>query len=241
MRVLELFSGTGSVGKICNELGWECISLDKDFKSTWEVDILEWDYKVYPKDHFDFVWGSPPCNTFSQLQYSWIGRKLKDGNIVSHQSILDKQEKEGVPLVKKTLEIIDYFQPRFFCIENPSQSRIKSYIPYPSYVVDYCAYVDWGYKKRTRLFTNIKTFEPKLCNPLTCKSMESIFQHDKLIGGKRHKKVCDGGYDKRKHKKVSMGSSGNGLPQYTSKVDRYRIPPELIRDIFTCALFERRS
>ena len=28
MRVLDLFSGTHSVGKVCKELGYECISLD---------------------------------------------------------------------------------------------------------------------------------------------------------------------------------------------------------------------
>ena len=28
MRVLELFSGTGSVGKCCKELGWDVVSVD---------------------------------------------------------------------------------------------------------------------------------------------------------------------------------------------------------------------
>ncbi len=40
MRVLELFSGTGSVSKICNERGWEVISLDlKD--ADINIDILK--------------------------------------------------------------------------------------------------------------------------------------------------------------------------------------------------------
>ncbi len=238
MRVLELFSGTGSVGKICKELGWECVSLDIEYKATFNIDILEWNYKMYPEGHFDFIWASPPCESFSQLQYSWVGRKLKDGTVVSHDSIKQRELEQGLPPVRRTEEIINYFKPKFFVIENPSNSRIKEYIDYPSYVVDYCAYVNWGYKKRTRLFTNLKTFQPKLCNPLTCKSMDTLYQHDKLIGAKRHKKVCDGGYDKRKHIKVATGSSGKGLPKHTSKMERYRIPPNLIRDIFATALYE---
>ena len=31
-RVLELFSGTGSIGKCCKELGWESISVDLESK-----------------------------------------------------------------------------------------------------------------------------------------------------------------------------------------------------------------
>ena len=56
MRLLELFSGTGS---ICKELPGEVISVDKQGSPTHKTCILEWDYKIYPSDHFVFVWASP--------------------------------------------------------------------------------------------------------------------------------------------------------------------------------------
>jgi len=31
VRVLESFSGTGSIKKVCDQLGWECISVDIEF------------------------------------------------------------------------------------------------------------------------------------------------------------------------------------------------------------------
>ena len=77
MRVLELFSGTGSVSKICNERGWEVISLDlKD--ADINIDILKWNYKeLYPVGYFDYIHASPPCDTFSNLRRCWLGRTIK--------------------------------------------------------------------------------------------------------------------------------------------------------------------
>ena len=63
MRILELFSGTGSIGKAFAERGWEVVSLDKDQKTdaTLKEDILSWDHTVYPPGHFDVIWASPDC------------------------------------------------------------------------------------------------------------------------------------------------------------------------------------
>ena len=60
MNVLELFSGTGSIGKVCDKLGWDAISVDLELPATHECDVMDFDYKQYPKDYFSIVWASPP-------------------------------------------------------------------------------------------------------------------------------------------------------------------------------------
>ena len=67
MRLLELFCGTKSIGDVFQKNGYEVVSLDYDrqFNATHTVDILDWDYTIYPVGHFDCIWGSPDCSTFS--------------------------------------------------------------------------------------------------------------------------------------------------------------------------------
>ena len=48
MRLLELFSGTGSVGNVAKSMGYEVISVDRDMKATHQCDIMVWDYKQSP-------------------------------------------------------------------------------------------------------------------------------------------------------------------------------------------------
>ena len=76
MNCLELFSGTHSVGKVLTKLGHNVISLDLK-NATINCNILDWDYTIYKPEHFDYIHASPPCNTFSILRRSWVGRKLK--------------------------------------------------------------------------------------------------------------------------------------------------------------------
>ena len=60
MKLLELFSGTGSVGSVAKNMGWTVVSLDLKGADI-NCDILQWKYKKYPVKYFDFVWASPPC------------------------------------------------------------------------------------------------------------------------------------------------------------------------------------
>ena len=67
MRLLELFSGTGSVGNVFKEHGWEVVSLDRDMPADISTDIMDRYYmrSPYPPKHFDVIWASPPCTEYS--------------------------------------------------------------------------------------------------------------------------------------------------------------------------------
>ena len=235
MRLLELFSGTKSWGKIAEQMGWEVISLDLQ-DADINTDIMEWDYKSFAESgYFDIITASPPCRTFSHLRKSWVGRKLKEhGNVIITHDILQKDiEEKGLPLLYRALDIIYYFEPKYWFIENPYTSRIKEYLSgVPFYTVDYCMYSNWGYRKRTNIFTNLTKFQPKLCNQ-NCGNMVTI--NDKTIdfnncgnskqiqNVRRHIRSADG------------GNSFIGVLGTTLK-ERYRIPPKLIEELFYCLL-----
>ena len=67
MRLLELFSGTGSIGNAFAAHGWDVVSLDKDPKTdaTTHEDISTWDYTAYLPRHFDAMCASPCCTHYS--------------------------------------------------------------------------------------------------------------------------------------------------------------------------------
>ena len=175
MNALELFSGTMSFGKVMKPKGYNVISVDINnyggrYTPTHQTDILSFDYKQYPKDYFKIIWASPPCIYYSKLQNMWIGKHKKDenGNLyLFTREILEEKRKLGDQWVKKALEIINYFDCEYWFLENPQTGTLKSR-PFMKdinyYDVDYCKYCDWGYRKRTRIWTNKKDFTPRVCN-----------------------------------------------------------------------------
>lgn len=265
MKVLELFSGTGSVGKCCKQLGWDVVSVDLLLPADHQVDIMNFDYKQYSKDDFDIVWASPPCTYYSALQNCWIGRKKKDGILVTRE-LIEEQRKESDKLVLKSFEIIDYFNPHYWFLENPASGNLKNreiMKDKPFYDVSYCMYSDWGYEKRTRIWTNKKDWNNKICDKSgACGNMIDS-QHKKVLGngyemidGK--KVLCNTKELRKKHKlnvatdvhtigekkhKVSLDKVGCGsqlnqpkdlkyLGNGTNRIDRYRIPEDLIFSLF---------
>jgi site-specific DNA-cytosine methylase len=196
MRVLDLFSGTGSVKKACDHLRWNCVTVDisnQHHDHDIVTDILTWNYKTLPPDSFDIVWASFPCRTFSKLRYTKMTKERIEKDI----------QEIGLPLLRKAQEIIAYFKPTYWFMENPASSSARSYISDHSYVVDYCQYSDWGYQKPTRIWTNKETFVPKRCHA-NCPNK---------INGKHI--VCIGG--------------SKSMPRKLS----YRIPMDLILSLFS--------
>ena len=113
MRILELFSGTGSIGEAYKEGAWEVVSLDvvKTNMPTICCDIMFWDYKLYPPGYFDAIWASPVCTHYSCAR-------------TNAKTPRNFEWADG--LVLKTLEIIEYFNPPVWYIENPQSGLLKT-------------------------------------------------------------------------------------------------------------------
>jgi len=221
MRVLELFSGTQSVSKAFHSINKniEIISLDieKKFNPTHLCDIMNFDYKQYPKNHFDIIWSSFPCNYFSRMRRTNIGKFIKGGNGKRYtRELLEEEEKtKGLPPLLKSKEIIEYFKPEFYFLENPDGSKADNYIkvhgsdPFlygiNKYVVSYCKY-GFNYRKNTIIWTNAVGFNAKLC-----------------------KNDCDH-IENKKH--IMTIARLGGQTSFKNKCLKYRIPPLLLCDLF---------
>jgi hypothetical protein len=159
MKMLEIFKGTGSAGKAGRKLGFDVVSIDFDpiYTPDIETDILNWDYKKYSEENNyipDFIWASPPCNTYSPLAYPLKERNTKNAKPKS------KRAKIGTAILYKTLEIINYFLNKNpdlkFAIENPRGMMRKDTkmirLPFRN-TTTYCSYGDFKYKP-TDFWTN---------------------------------------------------------------------------------------
>ena len=146
-RALVLFSGTKSIekGLWATGVDWECVSVDREakFEPTHCVDVLTWDYTIYQPGDFDYVHSSTPCD-----QYSIARSKAKTPR--------NLELADGLAL--KSLEIIAYFRPAAWTIENPATSmlRRRDFMQGRRFhVVTYCSYNGLGgYQKLTAFWAS---------------------------------------------------------------------------------------
>lgn len=205
MRLLDLYSGTGSVAKVAREMGWEVTTLDisPKYGPDYCVDVLTFDYTVWLKGSFDMVFASIPCETYSQANRF---RCPEEGNKIAY----------------RTLDILKHLDPKWVCIENPNSSmlwktNIFSHLPLKK--ASYCMYSDWGYRKNTAFASNIP-FTPQLCN----KKCGSIIEHE---GHFYHRECAKMGY--------STNTPPGIQKTYHPKDLLHRIPPDLVKLILSAA------
>ena len=222
-KCLEIFSGTGSVGKVLTKHGWIVRSLDIEnkFKPFYNVDIFKWDYKKELQTFTpDFIWASFPCYDFTYMK---------------NNGIFKRDLEQAFKLLNKTLEILHYAQtlnPSLLVVlENPTTKTTKEYIylkQFQRYDTTYCKYGYW-YKKPTSFWSNFKLFLQQPCSKKDpCESLKSNVDTKHLVRmnfTKTENQLRDFEYfsQLRKEKPEYQGWSDSEL--------RYRIPPLLLEDI----------
>lgn len=113
MMYVELFCGRKGGSNPALARGHErwTTDINPEFAPTVAADILKLDPDVLPKKP-DVVWASPPCEAFSTLQ---IGANWTR----EHEPKTDAA-RLGLAILERTLELIDYWQPKFWILENPT-------------------------------------------------------------------------------------------------------------------------
>ena len=228
MKILELFAGSRSFSKVAEELGMEIYTSDiNDFEGINQVcDIIDFDTSKFKSP--DVIWASPPCEKWS------LACGVKGGNIY-WESIKDKGETIGIKprenfnvnskykilktpkkvkeerdlhinILDKTLDIINFYKPKYYFIENPF-GYMRFYLQDKVDYVNYCTYCQYGfpYRKPTNIFSNVK-LDLKHCN----------------IGSDCHSNNL---YNRGKQNKIREKSIVN------TYYDRSKVPQQLCKEI----------
>lgn len=167
---------------------------------------MDWDYKSFEPGAFDVIWASPPCTEYS-IAKTTKARNIEDANAVT----------------MRTLEIINYLQPKYWIVENPQTGYLKRQpfmqdLPYKD--ADYCRY-GMPYKKATRLWNNLTNFNPLRCNR-ECDQMTE---------------------DKKRHINQAQRSPSKPTPNATGfrTQELYKIPKPLTQYLVQCIQQDQSS
>lgn len=186
MKILELFAGSRSIGKVAEKLGMEVFSSDIEAYENidYQVDILSFDVNNVPWIP-DIIWASPPCTFFSVAS---IGKHWHiDNTPKTPQAIL------GMQIVKATVAIIEHFNPKYFFIENPrGKLRKLNLVLGTLRTITYCQYGDTRMKP-TDIWTNNLNWIPRCM----CKNGDKCHEAAPR-GSKTGTQGINGAYDRSK-------------------------------------------
>lgn len=161
MKLLELFAGTRSIGRVFEKAGWETysvewdrkfkdISLYKDISTLTAAEVIE-----LCGGRPDVIWASPDCSSYSVAAISYHREKVGDTlrPKTEYAQFCDRTNKH-------VLDLIEELSPRYFFIENPRAGLRKMDFMreregdfMTRYTVTYCQYGDFRMKP-TDIWTN---------------------------------------------------------------------------------------
>ncbi len=111
--IISLFDFTGTWSEPYRRAGYQVVQVDLKYG----FDVLTWKYKEIPKDRVVGILAAPPCTDIAVSGAQYWPKKDKNGETT-----------KTVKLVRKTLEIVRYFDPKFWAIENPV-GRMNALVP----------------------------------------------------------------------------------------------------------------
>ena len=140
--VLDLCGGTGSWSKPYKNAGYKVWIIDpkSDQDNALLMDVRNFQHTVTltPWLHIEGILAAPPCTEFSGSGARWW--KDKDPELL----------KEAIEIVQACLDIVKYFSPHWWCLENPV-GRLPKFIGPWQHTFQPCDNGD-PYTKRTCLW-----------------------------------------------------------------------------------------
>ena len=203
MKVLELFAGSRSIGKVADELGYEVFSVDiNNFEG---IDLVK-DIEFLTKEDIPFIpdviWASPPCTTYSIAA-------------ISHHRDMGKPKTDFAAksdrLVLNTLKLIKEYNCKYF-IENPRGylRKMDFMLGIPKTTVWYCTYGDIR-AKPTDIWSN---------------NIYSLFN----VNGWKPRAICFNGNTNCQHQPAPRGSR-TGTQGMKNNYERSKVPYKLCKEI----------
>lgn len=209
MRVLDLCSGTHSVTRALQKANGSSavevtsVDINPKYNPTILTDVLRWDYeRAFPPGYFDVIWASPPCTHYSVA-------KTKG----------ERDYKLADRIVKRCLQIITYYRPKTWYMENPGGAGHMHRRPFMkpwNRFINECCYCRYGYpyQKRTHIWSNRSPLNLKMCTKDTpCPTFAKYNKHLFTAQASRNRPGA------------ALGTTRLG--------DRYSVPPKLLKELFT--------
>ena len=205
-HLLEIYSGTKSIGKVFEAAGWRVTSVDlrADFEPTICCNALD----LKPEQiegRVDLIWGSPPCTDYSKARTTAKTPRDLEGSDKLVQVGIDMAQHFGAPLF----------------MENP-QSMLQHrevVLNLRCELIDYCKYGEEDYPDNW----------PKLYRKRT---MIFCWGHDWTPDRQLCKKDCLGCPDGKRHIENAQRAPSAGKVIPGNRLEElYAIPPALPREL----------